>query len=619
MDDIPELRDDEEGDDDALYITEVGRWRRDKRNKIEPTPSGLDAAYNAFDSEEGYTVQWNEVSFSHEENRQAFEYRLHLFQQIQHDNITRLYEFWRDTAQEKAQGRHVVVFITELMTSGTLRQYLVNTRKNQKTLQAKVWQRWCQQMLSALRYLHDCEPPLDHRKINAEHIYIQHNGLLKIGAVGLPGLRRNKQMGHIKVYDRKTTDVAEIKESCKRDIYYFGLVALEMITLEPPIDVQGALEMLDDKTYAKQKDFIRRCFQESSVRPSAHELLFHPAVFRVPMLKKQAAHTLIRWVMTQEAAEPEGDFEDRQERNMERLLQRYRAGMNPRLPCLGARVCRCFGVHIYDSKTKSYRSAIDILRKRESQLGVEKYLEDVRLGIYPLIVLEGRRRMLKLSLPASSLQQEDKDGAAGAAAAAASGAANGIESLRLEPDAAPEVLLSVVEKLHRFTVKFNLMENVDELGKQRVIRRCLKFDLEASENLAKTSATMMVQHGLLNQQDQAVMVKALSDALEFRVNHPTVEIASNMALSSNSSSTTTTTASTTTTTSATSTTNASYLLPSASRSLIFPVPENQELRQPLQTLRASVQLQPPPPQQQQPTPQQQGDTSPSKLVVANLA
>ena len=56
-------------------------------------------------------------------------------------------DFWIDSINK--QNR--VVYITELMTSGTLQQYLQKNERNHKPLQQKVWQRWCLQMLSALR------------------------------------------------------------------------------------------------------------------------------------------------------------------------------------------------------------------------------------------------------------------------------------------------------------------------------------------------------------------------------------------------------------------------------------------------------------------------------------
>jgi hypothetical protein len=56
-----------------------------------------------------------------------------------------MYDFWFDPKHNR------LVYITELMTSGTLQQYLLKNEKNNKPIQPKVWQRWCLQVLSALK------------------------------------------------------------------------------------------------------------------------------------------------------------------------------------------------------------------------------------------------------------------------------------------------------------------------------------------------------------------------------------------------------------------------------------------------------------------------------------
>ena len=52
----------------------------------------------------------------------------------QHANIVKFHKFWTDTSPEKPR----VIFITEYMTSGSLKQFLKKTRKSLKTLNEKV-------------------------------------------------------------------------------------------------------------------------------------------------------------------------------------------------------------------------------------------------------------------------------------------------------------------------------------------------------------------------------------------------------------------------------------------------------------------------------------------------
>lgn len=75
--------------------------------------------------------------------RQANYIVLSVFYFWQHANIVKFHKFWTDTRSEKPR----VIFITEYMTSGSLKQFLKKTRKsNYKTLNEKV-------SVSIFRYL----------------------------------------------------------------------------------------------------------------------------------------------------------------------------------------------------------------------------------------------------------------------------------------------------------------------------------------------------------------------------------------------------------------------------------------------------------------------------------
>jgi len=99
-----------------------------------------------------------------------------------------------------------VIFITEYMSSGSLKQFLKRTKRNVKKPPLQAWKRWCTQILSALRwsldlifffllkrslnwnplssgsFLHSCSPPIVHGNLTCDTIFIQHNGLIKIGS-----------------------------------------------------------------------------------------------------------------------------------------------------------------------------------------------------------------------------------------------------------------------------------------------------------------------------------------------------------------------------------------------------------------------------------------------------
>lgn len=97
------------------------------------------------------------------------------------------------------------------MSSGSLKQFLKRTKRNVKKPPLQAWKRWCTQILSALRlasantfqrvlsfvqliecaapnfdsfpsFLHSCSPPIVHGNLTCDTIFIQHNGLIKIGS-----------------------------------------------------------------------------------------------------------------------------------------------------------------------------------------------------------------------------------------------------------------------------------------------------------------------------------------------------------------------------------------------------------------------------------------------------
>ena len=59
---------------------------------------------------------------------------IHLSLLEQHPNIVKFHRFWNDVLDEKAR----LVFISEYMTSGSLKKFLKKTRTNNKTISAKV-------------------------------------------------------------------------------------------------------------------------------------------------------------------------------------------------------------------------------------------------------------------------------------------------------------------------------------------------------------------------------------------------------------------------------------------------------------------------------------------------
>uniref|UniRef100_A0A663LTG8 Nuclear receptor binding protein 2 n=1 Tax=Athene cunicularia TaxID=194338 RepID=A0A663LTG8_ATHCN len=143
---------------------------------------GIQSTFLAMDTEEGVEVVWNELLFTDKKAFKAHEEKIKtMFEQlvlVDHPNIVKLHKYWLDVKDLKAR----VIFITEYVSSGSLKQFLKKTKKNHKAMNARAWKRWCTQILSALSFLHSCEPPIIHGNLTSDTIFIQHNGLIKIGS-----------------------------------------------------------------------------------------------------------------------------------------------------------------------------------------------------------------------------------------------------------------------------------------------------------------------------------------------------------------------------------------------------------------------------------------------------
>lgn len=165
--------------------------------------------------------------------------------------------------------------------------------------------------LLSLSYLHSCTPPIIHGNLTCDTIFIQHNGLVKIGSVAPDAInhhvktcRENIKNMHFIAPEYGAGAVNAIASSLTPaiDIFSFGMCALEMAALEiqgngdsgtmvTPENIQRTIESLEDK---QQKDFISKCLShDPAERPSAKELLFHPLLFEVHSLKLLVAHCLL--------------------------------------------------------------------------------------------------------------------------------------------------------------------------------------------------------------------------------------------------------------------------------------------------------------------------------------
>jgi nuclear receptor-binding protein len=235
-----------------------------------------------------------------------------------------------------------------------------------------MWKRWCRQILYALSYFHGCKPEIIHGNMTCDTVFIQHNGLIKIGCVAPDMIHK-----HVKTVQdpRKNLYYSAPEYSSGSfgvavDIYAFGVCALEMAMTELLTTVMngsegkpkmpdheailGAIERLEDQS---QREFIRSCVAYNKEdRPTARKLLMHELLFDVHPLKVFAAHKLV-------------ELFDSRGQNLETSYMSKLQSLSDKQGG-SAEIVYSDGrePHVYKSKPSD----------------IEKFLQEVRDGLYPL-------------------------------------------------------------------------------------------------------------------------------------------------------------------------------------------------------------------------------------------
>ncbi|KAF1629637.1 UNVERIFIED_CONTAM: Nuclear receptor-binding protein, partial [Eudyptes robustus] len=318
-----------------------------------------------MDNETGNEVVWNEVQFSERKNFREQEEKLRSvfdnLTQLVHINLVKFHKYWTDTKSEKPR----MIFITEYMSSGSMSRFLQRARSSGTLLNIKAWKKWTTQILSALNYLHSCDPPIVHANLTCNTVFIQQNGLIKIGCVAPNAIHH-----HVKTFRENLKNMHYVapefdqlsEATTETDIYSFGICALEMATTGglccngsaetnthvTPAMIRKAIDGLED---VKQRDFIEICLDsDPKKRPTARELLFHQALFEVHSLKLLAAHAIVNSKLIDHLGE-----EDLRVQDSTRIV------------------------------ATSHYKQLAYCELSTFQIDLDKFLEDVKNGIYPLI------------------------------------------------------------------------------------------------------------------------------------------------------------------------------------------------------------------------------------------
>lgn len=226
--------DDEESEARALEM-------KRKTKVVEESPKGryvrfneklgegaFKKVYRGWDTKNGVEVAWNAVKMSALQRRDGGKrilQEMRILQQLDHPNIIKFYASWLQKEEQ------TLVFITEIITTGTLKNFTLT-----RPLRLKILKRWCRHILGAIVYLHSFDPPIIHRDLKCDNIFINGStGDIRIGDLGLASWQRDgAAQSCLGTPEYMAPELYEEKYDEQVDIYAFGMCVLEMITKQPP-------------------------------------------------------------------------------------------------------------------------------------------------------------------------------------------------------------------------------------------------------------------------------------------------------------------------------------------------------------------------------------------------
>eukprot|EP00986_Skeletonema_menzelii_P002419 scaffold652_cov142-Skeletonema_menzelii.AAC.6 len=265
--------------------------------------------YRAYDTIEGIEVAWNVVKLGGvpKAERVRIVNEVRLLERLHHPNIISFHGSWVNRETER------VIFVTEILSSGTLKSFVQKVQ----LIRWKIFKRWTIQILKGLEYLHSQDPPIIHRDLKCDNIFINGtSGDLRIGDFGLSTAisKKNQRWSNssfsclthsnsqpLSVLGTPEFMAPELYDESydeKVDIYAFGMLLLEIITRDVPYHecanpaqiykkvTQGIPPASLRRVKSEDaKNFILFCLgigKDASERPSATELLEHPFLEKKP-------------------------------------------------------------------------------------------------------------------------------------------------------------------------------------------------------------------------------------------------------------------------------------------------------------------------------------------------
>ena len=174
-----------------------------------------------------------------EQSQAAFHREASILARLDHANLPKVSDFFL------FNGRNYLVM--DFVPGQDLREIIESARHKSSFLPENQVLTWAEQLINALHYLHEQDPPVLHRDVKPSNIKLTPNGTIKLVDFGLVKLMVPDDNRTITVLQgRATIQYAPLEQiggdvgytDVRSDIYSVGATLFHLLTNEPPPDAK---------------------------------------------------------------------------------------------------------------------------------------------------------------------------------------------------------------------------------------------------------------------------------------------------------------------------------------------------------------------------------------------
>lgn len=210
-----------------------------------------------------------------EQMADQFRMEASILARLDHPNLPKVSDYFSEGNRE--------YLVQDFVAGRDLQEIIRETQRRNKFLPEPQVLDWATQLLSALEYLHDQNPPVLHRDIKPSNIKVTPQGIVKLVDFGLVKVLQPDDTRTVTVVQGRGTAAYTPLEQygsdngstdARSDIYSLGATFYHLLTCEPPVDAKerflhpGQLVSMRDLNPAVSPRVERAVFQALSMHPN---------------------------------------------------------------------------------------------------------------------------------------------------------------------------------------------------------------------------------------------------------------------------------------------------------------------------------------------------------------